>query len=57
MSASFFLVSCLSGDSINKSDALIGLKENGKPELGYFKNTETLKQYYKLKHSNEVNNK
>jgi len=35
-----------SGDSINKADALIGLKEKGKPELVYFKNEETLNQYY-----------
>jgi len=36
-----------SGDSINKADALIGLKEKGKPELVYFKNPETLHQYYR----------
>lgn len=36
-----------SGDSINKADALIGLKEKGKPELVYFKNAETLRQYYR----------
>ena len=35
-----------SGDSINKAEALIGLKEKGKPELVYFKNEETLNQYY-----------
>jgi YHS domain-containing protein len=35
-----------SGDSINKADALIGLKEKGKPELVYFKNAETLSRYY-----------
>ena len=35
-----------SGDSINKADALIGLKEKGEPELVYFKNEETLNQYY-----------
>ena len=35
-----------SGDSINKADALIGLKEKGKPELVYFKNQETMNKYY-----------
>ena len=35
-----------SGNSINKSDALIGLKEKGKPELVYFKNQETMNKYY-----------
>jgi hypothetical protein len=35
-----------SGDSINKANALIGLKERGKPELVYFKNAETLNLYY-----------
>ena len=35
-----------SGDSINKSDALIGLKEKGKPELVYFKNEQTFRKYY-----------
>ncbi len=35
-----------SGDLINKAEALIGLKEKGKPELVYFKNIETFKQYY-----------
>jgi YHS domain-containing protein len=35
-----------SGDSINKADALIGLKEKGKPELAYFKNQQTFKKYY-----------
>lgn len=37
----------ISGDSINKADALIGLKEKGKPELVYFKNQQTFKKYYK----------
>lgn len=35
-----------SGDSINKSDAIIGLKEKGKPELVYFKNEQNFKNYY-----------
>jgi hypothetical protein len=35
-----------SGDSIYKSDALIGLKAKGEPELVYFKNTKTLSRYY-----------
>ncbi len=38
-----------SGDSINKSDALIGLKEKGKPELVYFKNKQTMNKYYEQK--------
>jgi YHS domain-containing protein len=36
----------ISGDSINKADALIGLREKGKPELIYFKNKQTFKRYY-----------
>jgi hypothetical protein len=35
-----------SGNSINKSDALIGLKEKGEPELVYFKNKQTMNEYY-----------
>lgn len=35
-----------SGDSINKADALIGLKEKGKTELVYFKNEQTMNKYY-----------
>lgn len=38
-----------SGDSINKADALIGLKEKGEPELVYFKNEQTFKRYYEQK--------
>ena len=37
----------LTGVSIYKSDALIGLKEQGKPKLVYFKNKKNLNQYYK----------
>lgn len=37
------------GDSINKADAVIGLKEKGKPEIAYFKNTETFHHYYESK--------
>ncbi|MFZ5432110.1 MAG: hypothetical protein ACOZDD_17945 [Bacteroidota bacterium] len=40
-----------SGDSINKSDALIGLKEKGKPELVYFKNKQTMNEYYEQKNN------
>ncbi len=40
-----------SGDSINKSAALIGLKERGKPELVYFKNEQNFKKYYETKSS------
>lgn len=39
----------ISGDSINKVDAVIGLKERGKPELIYFKNEKTFKKYYEQK--------
>lgn len=35
-----------SGDSINKSDAIIGLKEKGQQELVYFKNKQNFKKYY-----------
>ncbi len=38
-----------SGDSINKSVAIIGLKERGKPELVYFKNERNFKNYYETK--------
>lgn len=40
------LPDAFSGDSINKADALIGLKEKGKPELIYFKNKQTFNRYY-----------
>ncbi|WP_291861487.1 hypothetical protein [Marinilabilia sp.] len=36
----------ISGDLINKAEALIGLKEKGKPELVYFKNRQTMNMYY-----------
>lgn len=41
-----------SGDSINKSDAIIGLKEKGQPELAYFKNKQNFKKYYESRNSN-----
>jgi hypothetical protein len=40
----------VSGDSINKSDAIIGLKKRNKPELVYFRNKENFKEYYESKH-------
>ena len=43
-----------SGDTINKADALIGLKEKGKPELVYFENTENLKKYYQMIKKNNI---
>ncbi len=36
----------LSGDTICKANALIGLKNRGEPEIVYFQNIETFKQYY-----------
>ncbi len=44
--SSLKIVDAYSGDSIFKADALIGIKEKGKPDLLYFKNAETLNQYY-----------
>lgn len=41
-------VDAFSGDSINKADALIGLRQRGKPELVYFKNEYTFRKYYGL---------
>lgn len=40
----------VSGDSINKSDAIIGLKKRNKQEAVYFKNKENFKKYYESKH-------
>ena len=36
----------ISGDSINKADAIIGLKKRNNPELVYFKNKQNFKKYY-----------
>lgn len=37
------------GDSINKADAVIGLKEKGEPEIAYFKNKQNFNKYYESK--------
>lgn len=37
------------GDTLCKADALIGLKNRGKPEIIYFKSIESFNQYYKSK--------
>jgi hypothetical protein len=39
-----------SGDSINKADAIIGLKKRNNPELVYFRNKENFNKYYESKH-------
>lgn len=39
-----------SGDSINKADAIIGLKTRNKQEVVYFKNKQNFKKYYESKH-------
>lgn len=36
----------ISGDSINKADAIIGLKKRNNTELVYFKNKQNFKKYY-----------
>lgn len=41
-----FVPDPFSGDTICKADALLGLKNLGKPEIIYFQNIETFKQYY-----------
>ncbi len=43
----------VSGDSINKADAIIGLKKRNNTELIYFKNKENFNQYYKKKRENK----
>jgi hypothetical protein len=35
-----------SGDSINKAEAISGLKKRNNPELVYFKNKQNFKKYY-----------
>jgi len=44
-----FVADAFSGDTICKSDALIALKERGKPDIVYFKNMQNLKNYYAAK--------
>nr|MBD3622165.1 hypothetical protein [Sunxiuqinia sp.] len=38
-----------SGDSINKADAIIGLRKRNKTEVAYFKNKQNFKKYYESK--------
>ena len=42
-----FITDPFSGDTICKADALIGLRNQGKPEIIYFQNIKTFNQYYK----------
>jgi len=44
-----YAADAFSGDTICKSDALIGLKERGKPGVIYFKNNLNFKKYYATK--------
>lgn len=39
-----------SGDSINKADAIIGLKTRNKQDVVYFKNKENFNRYYETKY-------
>ena len=41
-----FIPDPFSGDTISKANALIGLKNLGEPEIIYFQNIKTFKQYY-----------
>jgi len=41
-----FTIDAVSGDSILKSNAIIGLKERGKPEIVYFDSKTTFNEYY-----------
>lgn len=42
-----FIPDPISSDTIYKADALIGLRDRGKPEVIYFQNIKTFNQYYK----------
>ena len=44
-----FIPDAFSGDTICKADALIGLKNRGKPQVVYFKNKKTFSQYYEAR--------
>ena len=44
-----FTTDAYTGDTINKADAVIGLKVRWKPELVYFKNKQNFKKYYETK--------
>lgn len=41
------ITDAFSGDTICKADALIGLREHGKPEVVYFKNNKNFNNYYR----------
>jgi hypothetical protein len=43
-----------SGDTINKTNAVIGLKRRGKAELVYFKNSTNFKSYYESKKQKQI---
>lgn len=42
-----FISDPFSGDTLCKAEALIGLKNQGEPEIVYFQNIKTFNQYYK----------
>lgn len=44
-----FVADALSGDTICKADAVIGLKVRGSPDVVYFKNKQNFKNYYGAK--------
>lgn len=44
------IADAFSGDSINKADAIIGLKTRNKQEVVYFKNKENFKNYDESRH-------
>lgn len=44
-----FTTDAYTGDTINKADAVIGLKERWKPQLVYFKNKQNFNKYYESK--------
>jgi hypothetical protein len=44
-----YAVDALTGDSICKAGAVIGLKEKGEPVIAYFKNKLTMNKYYEQK--------
>ncbi|MEE4258969.1 MAG: hypothetical protein V2I62_04360 [Bacteroidales bacterium] len=41
-----YTVDAFSGDTINKSAAIIGLKEKGRPDVVYFENKTNFNKYY-----------
>jgi len=46
-----FTLDSFSGDTICKSNSIIGLKERGKPNVIYFKNRQNFNNYYKAEKS------